>query len=209
LGCLPRGLHKNEMTLRLKNGAEVIFRAVQEHGLGKVRNITLAGAFIDQLEELDDGPDGEALYDEILGRLSDPRGPRKLLAAANPGPTTHWAYRTLVNPETRDRGARYVHVQLSDNARHLPADYVQRMEATKTNRPHCYRSRVLREWGSFEGAAFAEWAPSVHVVRPFLIPRGPGTAPRSRFPARASRTRARGGVVPCPSGASSPRCRCG
>lgn len=167
---LRESFNKNEMTLRLKNGSEIIFRAIQEHGLGKIRNITLAGVFIDQLEELDDGRDGEAMYDELLGRLSDPRGPRKLIAAANPGPTTHWVYRRLVNPETREPQTRIVHVALKDNAHHLPAEYVARMEATKKTRPHWYRSRVLGEWGSFEGAAFVEFAPSVHVVEPFLIP---------------------------------------
>jgi hypothetical protein len=55
---------------------------------------------------------------------SDPRGPRKLMAVANPASTLHWAYRRLVNEATRDEGARYVHVSMRDNAEHLPADYL-------------------------------------------------------------------------------------
>ena len=150
---------------------EIIFRAIQEHGLGKVRNITLAGVFIDQLEELDEGAAGEELYQELVGRLSDPAGPRKLLAAANPGTTTHWAYRRFVNAASREPQTRTVHVELADNAPWLPESYVVAMERTRETRPHWYRSRVRGEWGSFEGAAFEEFDERVHVVAPFAIPR--------------------------------------
>jgi PBSX family phage terminase large subunit len=164
---------ENVLKIRRPDGAEhaeVIFRAIQEHGLGKIRNVTLAGAFIDQLEELDEGPAGELLYQEIYGRLSDPRGPRKLLAAANPGPTTHWAYRRLVAKETRLPRTRRIHVTLHDNARFLPRDYISRMEAQREHLPHWYRSHVLGEWGSFEGAAYPEFSERVHVIDPFAIP---------------------------------------
>ena len=69
-------------------------------------------------------------------------------------------------------GARYVHVSMRDNAEHLPADYVAAMEATRTTRPFWFRSFVLGEWGAFEGAAFTEFDPAVHVVEPFEIPSG-------------------------------------
>jgi phage terminase large subunit len=120
--------------VQLKNGSEILFRSLDEPG--KLLNLTLGGIFVDQIEELDQGEEGERLFDTLLGRLSDPSGPRKLVAVANPGQLTGWTYRRLVDPRTRDRGARYVHVSLEDNAANLPPDYVEAMLATEQTRPH-------------------------------------------------------------------------
>jgi PBSX family phage terminase large subunit len=163
---------ENVLHIRRPDGgepAEIIFRAIGDDGLGRVKNISLAGAFIDQAEELDEGRAGEAMYDEILGRLSDPRGPRKMILASNPGSTLHWVYRRFVKAATREPQTRRVHCVLTDNPT-LPADYMGRMLATKSTRPHWYRARILGEWGSFEGAAYTEFEERVHVVRPFEIP---------------------------------------
>ena len=138
--------------------------------MGTLLNLTLGAVFVDQVEELDLGPGGERIYDTLLGRLSDPLGPRKLLAVANPASTLHWVYRRLVSEETRDPGARYVHVAMSDNAANLPADYVAQMQATRSSRPHWFRTFVLGEWGAIEGAAYPEFAEDIHVVEPFETP---------------------------------------
>jgi phage terminase large subunit len=154
--------------VRLKTGSEILFRSLDEPS--KLLNLTLGGVFVDQIEELDHGPDGERIFDTLLGRLSDPRGPRKLVAVANPSSTVSWQYRRLVNERTKDAATQYVHVTLQDNAANLPADYVEQMEATRTTRPHWYRSYVEGLWGSFEGAAYEEFSPEIHVVEPWKIP---------------------------------------
>jgi PBSX family phage terminase large subunit len=156
--------------VRLKTGSEILFRSLEEAQVGKLLNLTLGAVFIDQIEELDGGEAGERIFDTLLGRLSDPRGPRKVIAVANPGGMTHWVYRRLVDEETRDANARYVHVTLRDNEANLPADYVAEMYATKKTRPAWYRSFVLGEWGAFEGAAFNEFEDGIHIVEPFEIP---------------------------------------
>jgi PBSX family phage terminase large subunit len=135
----------------LLNGAQIIFRSLEEHGPEKIRNLSLAGVLVDQIEELR-YEEGERLYDELLGRLSDPRGPRKLLAVANPAGTGHWLYRRFV--ENPDPGARWVHFTMRDNAQNLPDGYVEQMEAQKTSRPAWWRTFVLGEWGAIENAAF-------------------------------------------------------
>ena len=132
--------------------------------------MTLAGVLIDQVEELDEGEEGERLYDTILGRLSDPRGRRKLVAVANPASTIHWVHRRMVALRTRDEAARAVHFRLDDNAANLDPSYVAAMMATKATRPHWHRTFVLGEWGAIEGAAFEEFDEQVHVVAPFAIP---------------------------------------
>jgi PBSX family phage terminase large subunit len=156
--------------VRLKTGAEILFRSLEEGQVGKLLNLTLGGIFVDQIEELDGGDEGERVFDTLLGRLSDARGPRKLLAAANPSGLTSWQYRRLVNEASRDRKARYVHFTLLDNAANLAPDYVADLQETRKTRPYWYRSFVLGEWGAFEGQAFEEFEEKVHVVRPFQIP---------------------------------------
>jgi hypothetical protein len=70
--------------VRLRSGAEILFRSLEEGQVSKILNLSLAGVLVDQIEELDPGDPGERVFDTLLGRLSDPRGPRKLLAVANP-----------------------------------------------------------------------------------------------------------------------------
>jgi PBSX family phage terminase large subunit len=157
----------SDNVVKLKTGAEILFRSLEESQVGKVMNLTLGGVFIDQIEELDGGEAGERIFDTLLGRLSDPRGPRKLIAVANPGGMTHWVHRRLVDEQTRDGNARYVHVTLRDNAHNLEPDYVHEMYKTQKTRPAWYRSFVLGEWGAFEGAAFNEFDSEIHIVEPF------------------------------------------
>lgn len=166
---LIRDVRAGDNKVVLRNGSEILFRSLEEQNIGKVLNLTLASIFVDQIEELDSGPAGERLYDTLIGRLSDPRGPRKLVAAANPGPTTHWLYRRFVDLRSKQPQTRYVHVKLTDNADVLPAEYVERMLRTKDTRPHWYRCYVLGEWGSFEGAAYPEFQTDIHIIRPFPV----------------------------------------
>jgi hypothetical protein len=156
--------------VRLKTGAEILFRSLEEGQVSKILNLSLAGVLVDQVEELDGGDDGERVYDTLLGRLSDPRGPRKVLLVANPAGLTSWQYRRLVDEVTRDWFVRRVHFTLRDNAANLPADYVSAMEATAATRPAWFRSFILGEWGAFEGQAYEEFTEALHVVEPFEVP---------------------------------------
>lgn len=160
----------SDETVRLRNGSEIIFRSLEVENSEKLRGLTLGGALVDQAEELDDGPAGERIWDTILGRLSDPRGPRKAIVISNPAGLTHWLYRRVVNQRTRDAGVTHVHFRLTDNP-HLPPDYVAEMLATEETRPYFFRSFVEGRWGAFEGMAYGEFDPAVHVVDAVEIPR--------------------------------------
>jgi PBSX family phage terminase large subunit len=156
--------------VRLRTGSEILFRSLEEGQVNKILNLSLAGVLIDQVEEIDPGDDGERLWDTVLGRLSDPRGPRKALLVANPAGLTSWQYRRLVDESSRDSFVRRVHFTLRDNAANLPADYVAAMEATKETRPAWFKGFILGEWGSFEGAAYESFSEELHVVAPFEVP---------------------------------------
>src|SRR5262245_38978913 len=115
-GC-PPGLirqlrSKDEMAI-LQNGAEILFRSAENptDTEDKLRNVTLAGFFIDQVEELT-GPEYFQMYETLISRMSDPRGPRKALLVANPGPEDHWVYKRFVDDRFREHypWTRRVHV---------------------------------------------------------------------------------------------------
>lgn len=176
--AIPEGLIadyiKSEKTVFLKNGAEILFTNLEsvEEGKAKLRNISLNGMFIDQAEELD-SDDWFQFYEELLGRLSDPRGPGKMLLAANPGPTDHWAYKRFVDPETSRNypQCRYVHGTLYDNRENLDERYFQGRIRTKEQNPEYYRRMVLGEWGSFGSKRFKVFDRAKHVCTPFTIPK--------------------------------------
>lgn len=154
--------------VRLNTGSLILFRSLDDPG--KFLNLTAGCFMLDQAEQIDAGEAGEQLFDTLLGRLSDPLGPRKLLVVMNPGALTAWQYRRLINPRTRDPGVCVVNFSLFDNVVNLPADVVERNLATRERRPHWYRSFVLGEYGAFEGAAYEEFRDDVHLVEPFPLP---------------------------------------
>jgi PBSX family phage terminase large subunit len=170
----PSGWLKSERTVRLKNGAEIMFRNLEsaEEGRAKLRNISLNAMFIDQVEELD-GPDWAEFYEELNGRLSDPRGPGKMLLAANPGPTDHWVYQRFIDEETSSKfpQCRYVHGTLYDNRENLDERYFLSRVRTETQNPEYFKRMVLGEWGSFGSKRFKVFAKERHVCDPFPIPR--------------------------------------
>lgn len=159
----------------LKNDAEILFRSLEPNERGKIRNITVAGWFIDQAEELDEEED-EEFYDELMGRLRDPRGPRRMLLVANPGPEDHWLARRFgLLPEweaSKHPGTVAVHVSLLDNAEFLPHDYVRSMLATRETRPDFYKRMILGVWGAYGGKRFKVWDPRVHLMDPVDIDDG-------------------------------------
>lgn len=156
---------KDDMVI-LKNGAEILFRSA-EHPADtedKLRNVTLGGFFIDQVEELL-GEDYFQMYETLLSRCSDPRGPRKALLVANPGPEDHWVYRRFVDEHTRERWCRDIHVTLEDNKENLPESYVRSMYRRKETNPQWFKRFILGEWGAFGGKRFGVWDERLHVCK--------------------------------------------
>lgn len=163
---------KDEMAI-LHNGAEILFRSAENPSdtEDKLRNVTIAGFFIDQVEELT-GPDYFQMYETLISRMSDPRGPRKALLVANPGPEDHWVYQRFVDERKREQfpWCRRVHVKLEENEWNLPESYIRSMKRRETTNNMWYRRFILGEWGAFGGKRFPVWDPALHVVEPFPIP---------------------------------------
>ena len=169
---IERYYAKDEVVI-LKNGSQILFRSAEEPYATeeKIRNVTLAGFFIDQVEEFD-GPAYFQLYETLLSRCSDPRGPIKGLLVANPGPEDHWVYRRFVDPKTKEKQTRRVSVTLFDNQQNLDPRYFKRMIRRAETNPTFYKRYILGEWGAFGGKRFPEFDPEKHVVNPIEVPPG-------------------------------------
>lgn len=163
---------KDDMVV-LKNGAEILFRSAENpHDTeDKLRNVTLAGFFIDQVEELM-GDDYFQMYETLLSRCSDPRGPRKAILVSNPGPEDHWVHRRFVSPLTMEPWCKQIHVTLEDNQINLPDSYVRAMKRRKDTNLQWYKRFILGEWGAFGGKRFPEWEPKLHITSPITIDPG-------------------------------------
>lgn len=168
-GLILKEKKQDEMCILL-NGAEILFRSAENPAEteDKLRNVTLAGFFIDQVEELD-SDEYMHMYETLLSRCSDPRGPRKAILVANPGPEDHWVHRRFVDPKTSPPETARVHVTLEQNAWNLPESYVTKMRRTEQTNNMWFRRYIQGEWGAFGGKRFTAWDPSVHVINPLPI----------------------------------------
>jgi PBSX family phage terminase large subunit len=167
-GSLEKGYRAKDEIVYLANGAEIIFRSCEDAlaTIDKIKNITLGGFLIDQVEELESDRYFE-LYQTMVGRLSHPGTPRKGLLVANPASESHWVYRRFVDPVRRKDYTRYVHVTLFDNEENLPDNYVRSLQRREHEDKHWYDRYVLGKWGAFGGKRFKIWDPAIHVVEPF------------------------------------------
>lgn len=165
-------LAKHEMVV-LHNNAEILFRSAEDANatIEKMKNVTLGGFLIDQVEELE-GDAYKSLYMTLMGRCSDPRTPMKGLTIANPGSENHWVYERFVNPATRDPHTRRVSCTLYDNQPNLSERYVAMLERRRDTDKAWFDRYVLGKWGAFGGKRFPAWNPEAHVVEPFDIDPG-------------------------------------
>lgn len=89
----------------------------------KVRGLTIAGFYLDQLEEVP-----EDVYDECALRLSQPGYPQQMIVTPNPVPETHW----IAKNKWRVRKPRPLHayhrLSIWDNAHNLAPETIAAAE---------------------------------------------------------------------------------
>jgi hypothetical protein len=88
-----------------------------------VRGLTVAGFYIDQLEEVP-----EDVYNEAALRLSQPGFPQQMLVSPNPVPETHWIAKRFPI-DNRVSTHRYIRMSIWDNRHNLDAQTIQAAEA--------------------------------------------------------------------------------
>lgn len=139
--------------------AQVLGRTV--HALGandaqaepKVRGLTCAGAYVDELTTLP-----RAFYDQLNARCSIDGS--KIFGTTNPDNPAHWARKEYIL-RPREQRLRSWHFVMDDNPG-LSEDYKARQRTA--HRGLFYKRNVLGLWVQAEGAIYDMWDEQRHVV---------------------------------------------
>jgi PBSX family phage terminase large subunit len=118
----------------------------------KLRGMTLAGAYVDELTLLP-----RDFFMTLQGRASVPGS--KIFATTNPDTPAHWVRKDILlsgSPNVRN-----FHFRIDDNT-FLDPEYVRWIKATY--RGLYYRRNILGQWVVAEGAVYDMWDPRRHVV---------------------------------------------
>jgi len=98
-------------------------------------------------------------YDYLMGRLSDPKGPRQAFFTFTPKGRGHWAFDTLGQPHDH---LEIIHTTTSRNPT-LPQDYLQRLEREYVPGTNLYRQEVLGEYVAWEGLIYPHFDAEKHI----------------------------------------------
>ncbi len=114
---------------------------------GKLRGLTLSGAYMDELTLFD-----HSFFAMLLSRLSNPGA--KLFATTNPDSPTHWLYKDyILRADELDLWVEQF--SILDNS-FLPKDYVEHISKEYTG--VFYDRFILGQWKRAEGAIYREFA---------------------------------------------------
>lgn len=185
-------------TFHWQNGARTVFRHMQrKEDVAKHQGRHYTLVIFDELTQF-----LEYQYKKIFGWLRSPRNPEiqpRILSASNPRGVGHkWVYERFIKdvepgtvrridpsetlagltdvPEWVDTDQEttriFVPARMWDNKAGLQNDpkYISRVAAAYDEEE--FQAFANGDWTFFEGLAFPEWDPSVHVIEPFDIPHG-------------------------------------
>lgn len=101
-------------------------------------------------------------------RLEGVGVPIRVFSGSNPGGIGHgWVKKRFVQADSRDRGAVFIPARLRDNEHLDHETYI----ASLSHLGDVIREQLLNgDWGVFEGMAFANYDPKLHLVPPFKPP---------------------------------------
>ncbi|WP_435889181.1 PBSX family phage terminase large subunit [Streptosporangium canum] len=120
---------------------------------GRLRGLTAAGAYVDELTLLP-----ESFFAQLLARLSVPGA--KVFATTNPDGPAHWARKKFIL-RAGELDLRHWHFTLDDNPALDPA-YVASLKQEYVGL--WYRRFILGDWCLAEGAVFDMFDEARHVV---------------------------------------------
>lgn len=94
--------------------------------------------------------------------------PRRVRSTANPGGIGHgWVKKRFIDPATRKPGAVFIPARIRDNPGLDADDYEQGL----SHLPEHMRKQLMDgDWDVFEGAAYPDFDPAVHVIPPGEVP---------------------------------------
>lgn len=144
--------------------SNIMFRGLEEPD--KLRSLNLNAFYIDEAAQV-----SEAAFLLLMGRLRGQRW-RKGFLTMNPG-GHDWSWRWFVKQdhitsETVKRRFLNIRAPSSENV-HLPDGYVDTLLATWS--VERIKREIMGSDDSFEGQVYSEFDRSIHVVKPFAIPK--------------------------------------
>jgi PBSX family phage terminase large subunit len=158
---------RSENHLILANGSEVIFRHLDTIAEKELLSLNLGWFYIDQAEEI-----GEKLFLVLQSRLRKANVPRRFgFITCNPEPG-NWIYERFAKPAEEGqlkKDYHYVSATTRENP-HLPADYVPTL--LESYPEELIKRYIEGKWEVYEGQIYPEFDRSIHVIKPFDIPKG-------------------------------------
>ena len=147
--------NKTEHYLKLKNGAETIFRPCNDqNAIDRLRNINLGWAWIDEAALV-----SEYAFKVIIGRLRQEKTPRNLWLTTTPK-GFNWIWEKFINNAADDFEA--ILGTTLDNP-HLPLDYKQGLIKEYTG--VFARQEIYGEFVGFEGQVYSDFNRNTHVIQ--------------------------------------------
>jgi len=159
---LIENFNKTENHLWLRNGSEIIFRAltaISEEDKSKFKNINLGWFAVDQAEEIE-----EEIFDLLRGRLRQKEGPRRAFIAFN-SEGHNWIWEKWVKYPKKEYRLFMAH---SFENPYLPEDYLWDLIV---NNPEEWTMRyVMGSFDVFKGKIFKDFDMDTHVIDEFEPP---------------------------------------
>lgn len=156
----------SENYLRLINGSEIYFMHLDTVSESELRSLNLGWFYIDQAEEI-----SSRVWDVLISRLRLANVPRRFgFITCNPDPTT-WIYEKFKRPQDEGRIEKDYSIVESTSYEnpYLPEGYAEGLE--KSYDPEIAARYIYGRWDAFEGLIYKEFDASVHVIRPFPVPK--------------------------------------
>jgi PBSX family phage terminase large subunit len=146
--------------------SEVIFRHLDD--MQSLTNMNLSGFWIDQAEEV-----SEDAFDFLVGRIRRPVQKREGFITFNMN-GHDWIWRRFLKKLGKDgkplpnaSDFHLITASTLENRENLPEDYVKALLAQPTE----YVKRFVEgSFDTFAGQVYAEFNPSIHVIKPFRLP---------------------------------------
>jgi len=137
-----------------------IIGAADAKAESKIRGMTVAGAYIDELTTLP-----RDFFKQMLGRASVPGA--SIFATTNPDAPKHWLKSEYLDKISEFPDWRVWHFTMHDNPG-LTAEYIASLSREYTGL--WYRRFILGEWVAAEGAIFDTFDPQRHVIKRNQLP---------------------------------------
>lgn len=146
---------KSTLTLKLKNGAEILFRTLDD--FNKIRGPEFSWAFIDEGRQVN-----MEAWKVVIGRLRQKGYEHHAWVSSTPN-GHDWMWKTF-HPDSPDqwKQARWYGAPTHDNRENLPDGYIESLEAGYEGR--FYEQEILGHFvGVVEGAVFPYWDARKHL----------------------------------------------